>query len=390
MLTPETSPIYDYSTKVVDAVNPRQTGSVILSKPSDNPADYQLKVAYRRYINKKKLSGSAEKPLINLIFMHGNGMNKGIWHYQIDKLFQKFPDTLNLVIAPDHANHGESASLNREKLGYTLSWSDFAKDILHIAKYEEKDHFLQKNVINIPVGHSMGGCISLIMGLWEEQLFDALVPINPVSYADDERLELMKMVYKIWYDRQTIQSEFKANDVEDFKKLVNKFYREKSFFKKLHPDVLENMINDELTDIQQNGDIFGKNTDYKQEFFTYFAHDYSIERLMPVMNKINTPTYLIFGELDSAAGIADETNRKLLERVLKVVEVPNATHLVNGELPDLTVDLVANIINERVDVFLKEGDKRYPDSQYLKKFGPDYRKQLIDEAYYSRTRDVKL
>ena len=45
-------------------------------------------------------------------------MNKGIWHYQIDKLFTmyevSFPDMhIDTVIAADHVNMGDSANVNR-------------------------------------------------------------------------------------------------------------------------------------------------------------------------------------------------------------------------------------------------------------------------------------
>lgn len=386
MLIPQSSPIYTYETKIAVAASPRLPGSVILQQPTPDPNDYTLKVAYRRYINSKQLKATPEKPLINLICIHGSGMNKGIWHYQIDKLFNKFPDSLNLVIAPDHINQGESGALNRDKLGYTNIWSDLAKDYIQIAKNEERDHFFQKNVINIPVGHSMGGCVSLIMGLWEEQLFDAIVPINPVCHLDDDRLNLMSQTYNLWRNNELIQSVFRAANIEESKKIIETFFRKKSFFKRIHPEVLENLINDEVSDIRQVGDLYHKNTDKYQEYFAYYGQKVTIEGLMPVMNQINVPTYLVFSENDFLAGIPNETNRKLLKRVLTAIDVPDTYHLLPADKPDLTVDILSNVLNQRIDIFVKQGDKRYPEPQYLKDLGTDYREKLILKAFESQTK----
>lgn len=86
-MQPSCSDLYESKLITVPAAFPRYPGSVILSQPSNNPEDYRLDVCYRKYKTKSYVS---DQPKINIVFLHGNGMNKGIWHYHIDKFVQSF------------------------------------------------------------------------------------------------------------------------------------------------------------------------------------------------------------------------------------------------------------------------------------------------------------
>ena len=48
---------------------------------------------------------------------------------------------IDTVIAADHVNMGDSANVNRGKLGHVSDWNDFAKDYIMITKSMKEMHF---------------------------------------------------------------------------------------------------------------------------------------------------------------------------------------------------------------------------------------------------------
>ena len=65
-LTPNTSPFYEHTLKIKDAASPRAPGSVVLSQPSTLREDYQLKIAYRKYVTTRVIPHNAKR--INFCF----------------------------------------------------------------------------------------------------------------------------------------------------------------------------------------------------------------------------------------------------------------------------------------------------------------------------------
>lgn len=384
-MIPEKSELYSYSTKIINASSPRFPGSVILTKPSTNPDDYILKLAYRKYLTKLKINPN--KPKINLLFLHGNGMNKAIWHYHIDKLYQSI-ENLNVVLALDYTNHAESASLNKGKLGYKFSWIDASKDVIKLIKENESDVFLVPNVLNLCIGHSMGGQISLTTAYNEPLIFDAMMVINPVCYVDDNRQDTFKVAFQFWEKRGYIKSEFELDNEESYQDVIYNFHKQKSFFKRFNDTVLRNMTEDELCNnetFHQGTKLISKNTNKYQEFITYFGGEYANQRLVTFMKDIEVPIYHICSENDILAGIPCEVTRERLKKVIHPTDIPNTAHLVNGENPDLIIPLITNMISERLKILSEKGDIRFRDESYLKQFGPNYREDLIFQEFKVNT-----
>ncbi|WEJ95439.1 hypothetical protein PSN45_002958 [Yamadazyma tenuis] len=303
---PESSEIYNYTNKTTIASEPRFSGAVVLEKPSTNSADYQLQIAYRLYNRKTAVKSG---PKVNLVFHHGNGMNKGIWHYQIDQWFNILPN-LDSVLAVDCVSHGQSAKLNRGKLGYAVSWIDIAKDVIKVVKYDEKDIFLQPNVVNIFVGHSLGGMVSFITAYFEPTLFDAIVPLNPVAQVDQDRADLLSMVFQRWQETEKISNRYPVEKGETYEDAVWRYYKTKSFFKKFDDKILQNMLEDDYTDERSIKHGFAyTNTDAQQEFLLYFGGSPSIARIQGIYDQITTPVYHIVGEFDTAGDTAVEAIR---------------------------------------------------------------------------------
>lgn len=376
MMIPETSELYSYKNKVTNATWPRFRGSVVLKQPSNNAEDYQLKIVYRTYKRKNQIESNKK---VNLVLVHGNGMNKGIWHYQVDKLFQLIPN-LNYVVAPDLPNHGESTVLNKGRLGHELSWFDFAKDMVKITKIDESDEFLQPNVTNILLGHSMGGYISLVAAYLEPTLFDSIICYNPVAHIDEERYSLLNMAFHLWNDRKLIFDKFPAKDGDDYKDVIFKIYKKHGFFKRFDDTVLKNMVEDDFDSNQtpQNGFI-NTNTEISQEFFTYFAGTPSILRAYPIFKAISTPVYHIVGDNDVASEEAVEDLRKQLKKVLHPINI-EGNHILHAEKPDYFIGIINDVINEIIENSKKMGDIRYEDLNYLKLHGVDYRDDLKKKA----------
>jgi len=86
--------------------------------------------------------------------------------------------------------HGQSAAVNKNKLGYVYGWNDGSRDVIDIVKNQESKDFFSQNAINILVGHSLGRFQVLYTCFLEPELFDSCITLNPVCYMDNETAEL--------------------------------------------------------------------------------------------------------------------------------------------------------------------------------------------------------
>lgn len=351
-MIPASSPIYTFETKIVEASGPRLTGAVILEKPLKSREDYTLSIVYRKYQRKVPVTGTP----VNLVFLHGNGMSKGLWHHHINKIYEQNPN-VNVVVAPDMVNHGESARENRAKLGWNFGWNDGVKDVALIATSYEKELFLQPGVVNIVVGHSMGGFQALALAYSQPTLFNAAILINPVAFMDQKRQELFSFGFNMWHSRGLIRSEFDIPEGKTPKEVVGDFYRKTGFFKRFKDDILANMLEDELDDLMIGKSKIVKNTHMEHEFLTYFLGPETITRVQGVYNQINIPVYHVYSLMDFNGEDARDHIRSQLQKPIPI-EV-EGSHSFNGENPALVIDIVQRAITEQVADFEKNGDIRY-------------------------------
>ncbi|KAK6461160.1 Alpha/beta hydrolase family-domain-containing protein [Scheffersomyces coipomensis] len=385
-LNPETSPYYTYSTKALDASWPRHPGSVVLDTPSSNPKDYRLKIAYRKYETTKSAATKASRSPINLVFSHGNGMNKGLWHYHIDKIYQHFnslPDAyINTVIAMDHANQGDSAVYNKEKLGHTYSWIDGARDIVTIVKDHETASFSQENAYNIVVGHSMGGFQALMAGYFEPNLFSAVLGINPVWYKEHSTHQKTKETMTKWLKKNRIASHFKFNGPnKNWKQDIINWYKTKSFYKFFDEQVLLNMLEDDFPeefDVNKPYEEIKLKHEASQEFITYFGGYNSYMSSSPLYKYVKIPVYHVHSENDLGAPGGVELSRELLKDVVIPIDIPKLLHSMNAEQPDLTLDLIYKVVDE---IISKPPQKSIKDFVWRKELGPDYKSKLVEQEY---------
>lgn len=374
-MIPDSSDVYTFLNKTTKATGPRFPGSVVLSEPSANQEDYQLEVAYRAY---KRRQPAGDGPRVNLVFHHGVGMNKGIWHHHIDRWFNLIPN-VNFAVAVDCVNHGQSAVLNKAKLGHEVSWIDFAKDVLKIVKIDEAQEFLKPGAVNIFLGHSCGGMVSLTSAYFEPTLFDAIIALNPVAYSDELSVQLLTMGINMWRSKGSITNEYDVEDGQDHKQAIYSFYKTKSFFRAFDDTILRNMLEDEHLEYEGSNKALSS-TQASQEYLTYMGSGPSIRRAFPSFSKIETAVYHIVGEKDTASDRAIEAIREALAGVIHPIDVPGGSHLLNAIQPQLFTEIIQKIITERIEVFEKEGDIRYPDETYKKAHGPEYKQILTRRA----------
>lgn len=343
-MIPESSALYTHTLETVQAPFPRYPNSVAPGNPPD-----VLKVCYRRY----KASHSAPRgtQTLNMVFLHGTGMNKGIFHYHIDQLYEKCHTIgvhVNLVLAVDSINHGLSAAANKGKLGSDLDWRDIAYDVARIAELEKSD--LLHGDKNLLVGHSMAGAVSLYLSFLRPALFDAVVVLNPVCYRPGDGSFPPHEPFVSWRNRGYMETEFQANSAE-WRQQIREYMANKSFYRGFDPRVLDNMIEDEipLDPVDwARGATVKLHTSQKQTLITYFGSNMSLSRIEPVFSGIEVPVYRILGELDTASPSA----RARLERAIPAMKtcfLPGEKHLLHGIHPDLFVETLMTIIEERRD-----------------------------------------
>ena len=374
-MIPASSYVYTFLDKTTTATGPRFPGSVVLAEPSFNQDDYQLEIAYRAY---KRKEAPKSGPRVNLVFHHGVGMNKGIWHYHIDKWFNLIPN-VNYSVAIDCVNHGQSAVLNESKLGHKVSWIDFAKDVIKVVKIDEAQEFLKPGAVNIFLGHSCGGMVSLTSAYFEPTLFDAIIALNPVAYADELSDQLLTMGINMWRNKGSITNEYDVEEGQDHKLAIYSFYKTKSFFRAFDDTILRNMLEDEHLDYDVSNKAL-TSTQASQEYLTFMGSGSSIRRAFPSFGQIETSVYHIVGEKDTAPDQAVQAIREALAGVVHPIDVPGGSHMFNAIKPEVFTDIVKKIITERIEVFEQTGDKRYPDEVYMKTHGSDYKQVLTRRA----------
>lgn len=337
-MVPGHSKLYKYTLESTQASFPRYPGSVAPGVRGD-----ALRIAYRKYVPTRPPPTNAV--VMNLVFMHGTGMNKGIWHSHINKLYEKcwqFGIHVNIVLAMDTINHGDSAQLNEGKLGKAMDWRDVSYDAIELAR-AESDVLLAGHK-NILVGHSMGGFVSLYTTFLQPALFDALVMVNPVCYID----ELAQVPFDNWASKGYMETEFRMETPENWQENVFKYMRSRSFFRQFDNTVLENMMADDMPGgpVKEGSEwIVRLKTTKQQALYTYYGGIEPMKTLHPIFKACYVPSYRILGSLDTATIEAQEKLAKALPK-MKTINLEGEKHNLHGIHPDLFVETVFSIMKD--------------------------------------------
>lgn len=320
------------------------------SSNPDFPAD-ALQIAYRKYTATS--SQPAHAKVFNLVFLHGTGMNKGIWHYHIDKLYQKCHSIdvhVNVVLAIDAVNHGHLAQINRGKLGKNFDYRDFALDAAKVCQAEHETLKFAKTII---VGHSMAAFVSLIAVYMYPTMFESCVLLNPTCYQPNTEYDTPYEPFLTWERKKYMETEFYFGVGENWKEKIIEYMGTKGLYRGFNREVLANMMEDEfppepeVRGLGEGASVYVElNTSKKQTLITYFGGLEALLKTTPIFAGVQVPVYRILGEFDTAK----EADRRRLEMAMpkmKTIYLKGQKHLVQGTRPDMFVELMMEILEAR-------------------------------------------
>lgn len=348
--------------KQTRAAWPRGFGSSI--EPSD-----ELQIVYKKY--SATSSPSKGQIVVNLIFAHGTGMNKSVWAEHIKQLYGRSKTTdwhLKCVLAVDCVSHGDSALLNKDKLGWGFDWRDGGKDLAQLVKNEASttgDFTPSPTTLNILVGHSFGGFQCTYAAYVEPSLFSGCIAIEPVLFVDGQFKELFfKRMQKV---RKTIVDSF------DLMEDAVRYFQKMSFYKTLEPSVLKDYVGDEL--YEDNGRIKTK-ASLEAQMATYNSAFFSLDFDQDVLKYLRIPYLHVIGT-DAAWNLpqtVDFVHESVHPILLESKEI-EGTHLMFGENVKDTVDTIQEFCEKRA-TFTK---KHYHESPWLKYGGN--RKEILKQMF---------
>ncbi|GBE82655.1 alpha/beta-hydrolase [Sparassis crispa] len=235
-----------------------------------------LWVCVNRYVRKGLKSDSNG---VTLFFAHANGFPKEIWEPALQHLVAagQVPGTtytIDEIWTWEAVNHGDSALVNGENLGWAYDWQDNTRDILqfmlsylpssaspsalpihlerlpdHVSDVRKVHGFDERTMV--VVGHSLGGCTTSLAALNCPRLFSSLVLIDPVIFdpsPSDFKIETQRISNTVlgtlqrrdrWPSRQDAREKFAAVP----------------FFAAWDPAVLDMYVESGLRDDPATGDV---------------------------------------------------------------------------------------------------------------------------------------
>ncbi|MBM6552338.1 alpha/beta fold hydrolase [Marinomonas ostreistagni] len=105
----------------------------------------------------------------NVHFLHGNGFAVRTY----EAMLEQFADELNLIVQ-DAQGHGKSPTGAR-----FLGWNKAASNFLNVLR---QYHQVYQDQPLVGVGHSFGGCMTLLMSARDPELFERTILLDPALY----------------------------------------------------------------------------------------------------------------------------------------------------------------------------------------------------------------
>ena len=319
---------YNKETKKIDASLSRSPNSTLLENID------VLSLVYDVYTWKNIQLKNVT--LVNLLFLHGSGMNRVIWEYYVANIAKYLINgnstewLINKIILLDQVTHGDSYILNEFKLSVNYDWTDGARDACKVATQEFLPHFILEGqiTINVVVGHSMGGFQALACGVLMQWLFDLIIPIEPVllTHNDFKARRSMKIPNRFY---QSLWN--KMDDKFQSRKEMELFFDKKSFYTKLHPEILKRIKDFECI-ILPDGSVKTKITQ-KQNIICYMTLYPTSLWLQKSLQFIKAPVASIVGGMSTWTPSA---NQEILMKEIPQYHrdtIINGDHLVNIEMP---------------------------------------------------------
>ena len=316
---------YKRESKIINAAHPRTFRDSTLVPDKD-----VLQVVYDVY-SLIEADSSPSVPRVNLLFLHGSGMSRCIWEYYVAHLADcRLNWRIGKIVLMDQVTHGDSAVLNADKLGVNYDWVDGARDACKVAQNEFLDGVPAYNVV---IGHSMGGFQALSCGILVPNLFQLILPIEPVA---------------LMYNAKGSNNEYTTIPKKFFKALSGKtkdhfnseseyitFMRKGSFFPRVHSEILSRIIDFERIYLP-GGEIKTK-MEQRQNLLCYLTLFPGAKWLLGSLKFMKAPVVSIEGGISKWC---PKENQETLKRLIPNYtrdKIPDGDHLLNIEMPDETL-----------------------------------------------------
>ena len=369
---------YKKETKITAAASSRTKGATLIHEIDT------LHLVYDLYTyTGESVTVNDPKYLINFLFLHGSGMNRSVWEYYVAYILENMKQKnvnwqINKIITLDQVTHGDSAELNRHKLGTNFDWADGARDACTIAQ-EEFLPVSDSNCYNIVIGHSMGGFQSLACNVLCPDLFNLSILIEPVVYVphvknkDNVTIVPPKFYNALW---SKMTDTFK--DIKEFET----FMKNDSFYRKSDPEILERMIQFEAIHTPE-GTIKTK-ISQEQNMLCYLTLDPTARWLIGSLPYIKTPIYGIVGGISTWC---PPQNQELLVSRIPLYEkdvILDGDHLVNLEDPQTCL----NKIVDKITVFIGSSEINVLGSKMCSV--SDIKREILFKANFAKFKEERV
>lgn len=353
---------YTTETKVSDGAFPRGIGLTHFNTD-------RIRIAYLKHKNVNPTPDGLVT--FNFIFLHGTGMNKGVWKQHIKKLYDRNVDNphwrVGVVLAIDCHSHGDSARLNKGTFSWGHDWKDGAKDVVEVTK-KELDYYGELMPTpynrNVLVGHSMGGYHAAFAAYLEPVLYDLVISVDPVIYYLEGFNEFF--VNKIGKLGRILQDEWNTREE------AIKWYKS-LFYAVMQDQVLDDFLADEL--YEENGKTKSRASKNVQ-LATYLTAPYCVRAGMEALQFIQIPFVHVLGTSATwNPPVAKEFIREesVPANLIEGVDL-EGDHLVHGSNVEGMVSTIQKTADKRAR-FLEEHRAEFPEVKFTD------RQQIFDSKW---------
>lgn len=334
---------YTIEKKTCAAYGPRAPRLTIL------PLDRLVQV-YNKY--KSTVPPQPGQVQLLFVFSHGTGMNKLVWHYHIDQLFQKSqrPNLgyyIDVCVSVDAVSHGDSALANEGKIGPVYWWDELGRDLLAVIRHENEvgDLVSAPDRRIITVGHSLGGNAAFMAGFFDPNVVDCAVTVDAVLYTEPlmrpRFTKIFKKIAGLLIDRF---------DTEDEVKL---FY-DMLFYNTMDKRVLNDFVADEIVTVVDDDEEVSYRTKASKfaQMATYLGLAYSLNLTMHAIQSYRTSVCHVTGNQATwnPPQLKPWVRSNLPEgKLVKTADI-DGTHLVHGDNPDGMVQVLVELAQDRTKV----------------------------------------
>lgn len=275
--------------------------------------------------------GDPNEPLAAL-WLHATGINAYTYKSMLEKI-----GMTKRIAAIDLRGHGKTnLPADHEHL---KNWSVFRDDTIQWIEANAP----QGVVIG---GHSMGGCIALLVAGKRPDLVKGMLMVDPVIAPRMTYFKEHLLPFKL--TRKTTR-ELSANAAKrrrEFESIeeVRENYKKKAMFKSWIEPFFEDYLVGSFDPPNSEHVKWKLRCPPKWEAAIYLAHCNRPWKAMKVAGKEKIPGVILLGEIGSVMRLKDVDRLKQLDPRLNSSTVPRTTHFLAMERPELIIEELGKLI----------------------------------------------